>query len=364
MTPIRSASLSIARPPTRSMDRPSLSPTSPTKDSSSPWPISSLPIPHRIARRAWKLWNDSRPIRRGSGRTMLGRDDSGSREGGPGILGRQTAERGCPRERRAHRSPCIGSPGKPRRGRTGCSACGTPSPRSKCKKARITSRTPTISHRPSPSRSSASSPRSPSRRSFHPGRHRQGIGSCRSGRFMGGILLPRRLGIGARAFIEGRAAFEVGRYHRAEESFGIVRSIARVYGQGEASRRAEIWTGHAAAFRGDAARARRILLRFGDDAEALWFLAELEVWEGAPKRPWTWRREPWPWRLVGASPRRRLRLDFGLRLDRGPFGRILLRAHLSMRSDRGIFGILRRHVGSRSTGNRERRATGISRQGG
>ncbi len=86
------------------------------------------------------------------------------------------------------------------------------------------------------------------------------------------------------AFIEGRAAFEVGRYDRAEESFGIVRSIARVYGQGEASRRAEIWTGHAAAFRGDAARARRILLRFGDDAEALWFLAELEVWEGAPEK--------------------------------------------------------------------------------
>jgi len=86
------------------------------------------------------------------------------------------------------------------------------------------------------------------------------------------------------AFIEGRAAFEVGRYDRAEESFGIVRSIARVYGQDEASRRAEIWTGHAAAFRGDVAGARRILRRFGDDAEALWFLAELEVWEGAPEK--------------------------------------------------------------------------------
>ena len=31
-------------------------------------------------------------------------------------------------------------------------------------------------------------------------------------------------------------------------------------------------------------RAREILRRFGDDVEALWFLAELEMWEGAPEK--------------------------------------------------------------------------------
>jgi hypothetical protein len=83
------------------------------------------------------------------------------------------------------------------------------------------------------------------------------------------------------AFIKGRAAFEIGRYKLAEESFGLVRSVARVYSQAEASRRAEIWTGRAAAFAGEAIRAREILSRFGADPEALWFLAELEAWEGA-----------------------------------------------------------------------------------
>jgi len=86
------------------------------------------------------------------------------------------------------------------------------------------------------------------------------------------------------AFIKGRVAFETGRYDSAEERFGLVRSVARVYGQSEASKRAEIWTGRAAAFAGEAMRAREILSRFVDDAEALWFLAELEYREGAPAR--------------------------------------------------------------------------------
>ena len=130
----------------------------------------------------------------------------------------------------------------------------------------------------------ASSPRSPKQALISPW-ETSGRASARAGAAASSAAFSFRADWeSVCAFIEGRAAFEVGRYDRAEESFGIVRSIARVYGQGEASRRAEIWTGHAAAFRGDAARARRILLRFGDDAEALWFLAELEVWEGAPEK--------------------------------------------------------------------------------
>ena len=86
------------------------------------------------------------------------------------------------------------------------------------------------------------------------------------------------------AFISGRAAFEIGRYDRAEECFGLVRSVARVYGQAEATRRAEIWTGRAAAFAGETMRAGEILRRFDEDAEALWFLAELEAWDGEPER--------------------------------------------------------------------------------
>lgn len=81
-------------------------------------------------------------------------------------------------------------------------------------------------------------------------------------------------------FIKGRAALEIGRYGEAEDDFGRVRTIARVYGQDEAAHRAEIWIGRAAAFAGEAERAREILQRHADDVEALWFLGELETWEG------------------------------------------------------------------------------------
>jgi hypothetical protein len=87
-------------------------------------------------------------------------------------------------------------------------------------------------------------------------------------------------GESAAAFIRGRACLEIGRYAEAEDSFGTVRAIARVYGQAEAARRAEIWTARAAAFAGEGKRAREILTRLDDDAEALWFLAELELWDG------------------------------------------------------------------------------------
>jgi tetratricopeptide (TPR) repeat protein len=75
-------------------------------------------------------------------------------------------------------------------------------------------------------------------------------------------------------FIEGRANIEIGRYEAAAECFGRVRAVARVYGQAEAARRAEIWTGRAASLEGSGSRAREILERSDDDAEALWFLAE------------------------------------------------------------------------------------------
>jgi hypothetical protein len=82
------------------------------------------------------------------------------------------------------------------------------------------------------------------------------------------------------AFIEGRTALETGRCAAAEECFERVKALARIYGQTEAARRAEIWNGRAAAFAGDRSRARSILLRFDEDAEALWFRGELEAWEG------------------------------------------------------------------------------------
>jgi len=84
------------------------------------------------------------------------------------------------------------------------------------------------------------------------------------------------------AFVEGRIQLELGRCSEAEEAFGRIRSESRVYGREDAARRAEIWTGRAAAWAGEGERAREILSRHGDDAEALWFLGELEAWEDKP----------------------------------------------------------------------------------
>jgi hypothetical protein len=84
----------------------------------------------------------------------------------------------------------------------------------------------------------------------------------------------------AGAFMEGRIAFELGAYAAAEEAFGRVRVLARVYRSLSAALRAEIWIGRAASCAGETERARSLLARGGDDPEALWFLAELEHWEG------------------------------------------------------------------------------------
>lgn len=84
------------------------------------------------------------------------------------------------------------------------------------------------------------------------------------------------------AFVDGRIALELGDCRAAEESFGRVRAEARVYDRAQAASRAEIWTGRSAAWAGEAGRARDILGRHPADAEALWFLAELEAWEGRP----------------------------------------------------------------------------------
>jgi hypothetical protein len=82
------------------------------------------------------------------------------------------------------------------------------------------------------------------------------------------------------AFIKGRISLELGHCEEAEGYFDRVRAVARVYDQPDAARRAEIWTGRTAAFAGESARAREILIRHYHDVEALWFLAEVEVWEG------------------------------------------------------------------------------------
>jgi hypothetical protein len=84
------------------------------------------------------------------------------------------------------------------------------------------------------------------------------------------------------AFMEGRIFLELGRCAEAEEAFGRVRAEARVYGREDASGRAEIWTGRAAAWAGEGLRAKELLSRHEGDAEALWFHAELEIWDGHP----------------------------------------------------------------------------------
>jgi hypothetical protein len=82
-------------------------------------------------------------------------------------------------------------------------------------------------------------------------------------------------------FLAGRIAFELGRYEEAAEDFGKVRATARVYGGPASARRAEIWAGRTAAYSGDGGGARDLLGRHPTDAEALWFLAELSLFEGA-----------------------------------------------------------------------------------
>lgn len=84
------------------------------------------------------------------------------------------------------------------------------------------------------------------------------------------------------AFMEGRINLELGRSAEAEESFGRIRAEARVYGRDDAASRAEIWTGRAAAWAGEGERAQDLLGRHDSDAEALWFRAELAIWEHKP----------------------------------------------------------------------------------
>ena len=84
-------------------------------------------------------------------------------------------------------------------------------------------------------------------------------------------------------FLSGRIAFDLGRYAEAEESFGRIGTRARVYQNPEAEARAEIWSGRTAAYLNEGDRARGILGRRAEDAEALYFLAELAYFEGEPR---------------------------------------------------------------------------------
>ena len=81
-------------------------------------------------------------------------------------------------------------------------------------------------------------------------------------------------------FLAGRIAFELGRYEEAGECFGRVRSAARVYDEPGAACRAELWSARSAAYANDHGRARDLLGRHPDDAESIWFLAELCYFEG------------------------------------------------------------------------------------
>lgn len=88
----------------------------------------------------------------------------------------------------------------------------------------------------------------------------------------------------AASFVRGRAALELGRSEDAEERFGTVRALARIYGLPAAATRAEIWTGRAAALAGDGERAAEMLSRHPGDVEATWFRAEAEYWYGSASR--------------------------------------------------------------------------------
>ena len=81
-------------------------------------------------------------------------------------------------------------------------------------------------------------------------------------------------------FLSGRIAFEFGRYDEAGNRFGRVRSEARVYGEEETAIRAEAWAGRAASFANESEQAHELLSHRSNDAESLWFLAELEGFEG------------------------------------------------------------------------------------
>ena len=120
------------------------------------------------------------------------------------------------------------------------------------------------------------------------------------------------------AFMEGRIELELGRYEAAETAFGRVRAEARIYTREDSARRAEIWTGRAASWAGEDERAREILSRYEKDAEALWFLAELEAWS---------KRYAPGTRPCGTSPR-------GFDSEGLPFGRFLLLG-FGLRGDRG-----------------------------
>ena len=94
------------------------------------------------------------------------------------------------------------------------------------------------------------------------------------------------------AFLDGRLAFEVGSYSSAEKAFDRACELTENFETQGASAlaRSTFWKGRSVAFAGDAERARAIL-RSGDkdpeDAEGLWFLAELseraEDWETAAR---------------------------------------------------------------------------------
>lgn len=82
------------------------------------------------------------------------------------------------------------------------------------------------------------------------------------------------------SFARARLDFELGRYGKAEEGFEDIAEAAAALGAEAPERRARIWAGRAAAWSGMGSRTRTRLGPWPEDAEALWFLAELASWEG------------------------------------------------------------------------------------
>ncbi|MBN1243660.1 MAG: hypothetical protein JXA15_13250 [Spirochaetales bacterium] len=81
-------------------------------------------------------------------------------------------------------------------------------------------------------------------------------------------------------FAAGRANFALGRYELATLRYRRAAFIGARYSLDGCAARAEIWTGRALAWAGRGPEAREVIARHAGDAEAAWFLAELELLEG------------------------------------------------------------------------------------
>ena len=125
----------------------------------------------------------------------------------------------------------------------------------------------------------------------------------------------------ASVFLRARIQMELGRYEEARCGFEEVRCIARAYGFEKAGQRAEIWEARAQAYAGSHLEAEAILERHGEDAEARFFCAELELLRGNPGKAATILDSIKPWSHEPFDPAEKIFWDSGYRgIERRAFG--------------------------------------------